>query len=909
MSIRPLVLGLVFAVVLLGGAWSGGAEEGRVTGVVRDASGGVVAGAHVSLLTSEQSVVDVKRTDEQGRFAFPTVRPGTYLLVVNAPGFAEVRMAASPGEGGESGISVTVEPEGVRATVSVTASRGTVQDVAATAQPVNVIDAEQILLRSRSVVAQAVAEETGIHLLRTSPTVAGIYVRGLTGNKVNIFVDGVRYSTSAQRGGINTFLDLIEPTTLQGIEVLRGPNSSQYGSDALGGSVQFLSQTPSFSSGAGRGVHGLFSAKGGTADSSAGMNLSLGYGGGKFGVYANVAARNVNDLRPGEGIDSHAAVTRFLGVTSDRLMSEHLPDTGFTQYGGLLRINWAPTANQQVMLYYNRSQQPDGKRYDQLLGGDGNLVADLRDLSMDLFYVKYQRFGVGWFDQLTATYSFNSQYEERVNQGGNGNPKASITHEPERTNAHGLQAQLTKRLAGRHDLLVGGEFYPERIDAPSSAYNPVNGAVTVRRGRVPDNASYKSGAVYAGDVFEAVPDRLQVMLNARFSWAAYESLAADSPIVSGKPLWPDDSLSVSNGTFRAGVSYKTGLEGLSITANIARGFRAPHVTDLGTVGLTGSGYQVSATEVQGRDAMVGSTAGASAVSTGIPVEQVGPETSLSYEAGFHYRTKKVSTDFFAFINDVYDNITYQALILPPGAVGTPLGDQVINAQNSNGVVYVPASSSPVLVRTNFGDARIYGFEHSLEWRVTRSWTVNTVFTYLHAADKSTGQPPNIEGGTPAPDGYLKVRYLAPSGRWWAEPYLHLAAQQNRLSTLDLEDRRTGATRTRTNIRNFFYNGATARGWVSPGADGVAGNGDDLLTTTGETLAQVQSRVLGTADSAPLYTFVRGYTTLGIRGGVKVGTRHELIADFENVSDVNYRGIAWGVDAPGRNLTVSWRTKF
>ena len=135
----------------------------------------------------------------------------------------------------------------------------------ATAQPVNVIDAEQISIRSRSVVAQAVAEETGVHLLRTSPTVAGIYVRGLTGNKVNVFVDGVRYSTSAQRGGINTFLDLVEPTTLQGIEVLRGPSSAQYGSDALGGSVQFLPQTPSFSSGSGRGFHGLFSAKGGTA--------------------------------------------------------------------------------------------------------------------------------------------------------------------------------------------------------------------------------------------------------------------------------------------------------------------------------------------------------------------------------------------------------------------------------------------------------------------------------------------------------------------------------------------------------------------------------------------------------------------------------------------------------------------
>ncbi len=71
---------------------------------------------------------------------------------------------------------------------------------------------------------------------------AGIFVRGLTGNKVNVFVDGVRYSNGAQRGGVNTFLDLIDPSTLDGMEVLRGTSSAQYGSDALGGSVQFLTQ-------------------------------------------------------------------------------------------------------------------------------------------------------------------------------------------------------------------------------------------------------------------------------------------------------------------------------------------------------------------------------------------------------------------------------------------------------------------------------------------------------------------------------------------------------------------------------------------------------------------------------------------------------------------------------------------
>src|SRR4030095_10336784 len=99
---------------------------------------------------------------------------------------------------------------------------------------------------------------------------------------------------------------------------------------------------------------------------------------------------------------------------------------------------------------YARSQQDGGKRYDQLLGGDGNLVADLRNLMLDFFYVRYDKVKLGWCDTFSATYSFNSQREERVNQGGNGNPAASITHEPERTSVNGLQAFVNKLSGSRN---------------------------------------------------------------------------------------------------------------------------------------------------------------------------------------------------------------------------------------------------------------------------------------------------------------------------------------------------------------------------------------------------------------------------------------------------------------------------
>jgi hemoglobin/transferrin/lactoferrin receptor protein len=59
----------------------------------------------------------------------------------------------------------------------------------------------------------------------------------------------------------------------------------------------------------------------------------------------------------------------------------------------------------------------------------------------------------------------------------------------------------------------------------------------------------------------------------------------------------------------------------------------------------------------------------------------------------------------------------------------------------------------------------------------------------------------------------------------------------------------------------------------------------------------------------LYTGVPGYVTFNVRGGFRFGERHEVLLDFENVGDRNYRGISWGVDAPGRGIFAKYNLKF
>ena len=333
------------------------------------------------------------------------------------------------------------------------------------------------------------------------------------------------------------------------------------------------------------------------------------------------------------------------------------------------------------------------------------------------------------------------------------------------------------------------------------------------------------------------------------------------------------------------------------------------MTYLGTLGLTGSGFEVAAPDVDGLNGFVGTTADAAAISSGDPVEQLVPESSFNVDGSIRFRARRASAEFTVFVNHIYDNIQKQTLILPQGAVGTLLGTEPITAQNANGAVFVAAAATPVLVRANFDNARSWGFEHQGRFQLSNTLSLRTVYTYYNVRDTKTDLAPNIEGGIPAPDGYLSLQYAPAGGKWWVQPYLHAAAEQSKLSTLDLGDRRTAAPRTRTNMRAFFLNGATNRGWVAAGPDGVMGSADDLLTATGETIAQIQDRVLGVGvNSGVLFSVVPSYVTYGVRAGFKFGV-HQILLDAENLNDENYRGISWGIDAPGRGISVRYVARF
>ncbi|MBX7170415.1 MAG: TonB-dependent receptor [Pyrinomonadaceae bacterium] len=870
-----------------------------VSGTVKDQNGAVVVGAQVILRgVISRSVV----TDSNGNFSFANISSGDYELKISANGFAEQSEKIAV-DGQARALEIRLEIGSP--TVTVTAEVGNNVERENIPQAINLIGEKQISERVNPILAQAAQEEAGINVQRTSPTMGGIFIRGLVGTKVNVYVDGVRYTTSAQRGGVSTFFNLNDASNIQSIEVLRGANSAQYSSDALGGTISILSKLPTLGDDKSE-FHGEINTNFNYADRSFGGSTLFSYGTNKLGGYINLTGRRVGDLRVANGLDSHSALTRFLGLRSN-ILGDRLPDTAFQQYGGSFRLNYSPTDDSQVVFNYSRNQQDNGKRYDQLLGGDGNLIADLRNLMLDFGYIRFAKQNFGWFDSASFTVSFNSQREERVNQGGQGDPFGSITHQYERTNATGFSAFLDKDFSN-NSFLIGGDLYRERINAPAYTLNPRTNAFTLSRPRVPDEARYTLGGIFVQDAWQAVPDRLRISGALRYNAAKYKVNASDSPVVNGLRLWNDDSLTVGDFSGRIGAVVRI-AEGARFAFNYSRGFRAPSITDLGTLGLTGDGFEADYFSANILGGTIGTTADAAAVTTGLPVTKQRSELTDSYDFSFRYGNKRFETEATIFLIDFRDSITKQALILPVGATGKMLGDQVITSQNANGAVFVSLSTAPVLIRANYTAAKIYGFEYEAEAKLTKEIKFTGNYTYIHAEDKATGLPPNIEGGTPPPTGFVSFKYEPIGKPFWVELYSTLADRQDRLSTLDLGDRRTGATRTRTQIQNFFRRGACVRG-LTNNPDGICGTGDETtLLATNETIAQVQNRLLGSATSAPLFTYLPGYVTVNLRGGIRVGEKSNITWAFENIFDNQYRNPSWGIDGAGRSFRVGYRFRF
>jgi outer membrane receptor protein involved in Fe transport len=779
---------------------------------------------------------------------------------ISAPGFAPVEV-----EKNQSVVTLTQ--------VTVTATPGLAEEI--------MIRPEMILTGDRpteSTVAHTLDTQPNVMLQQTGAGQVSPFLRGLTGYQVLNLIDGIRFNNSTFRSGPNQYLAYLEPSQAAHVEAMLGPSGTQYGSDGLGGTIQVLTDQPSFGTSA---WHGDATLLGQTADLSAGAAAALSRSTDKLWFQIGAAGRRHNNIRAGQGFDSHNVLTRLYGFTSEEVrdrLGNRLLDTAYTQAGAHGKLAFRPDEKQSLTAWYQRGEVHGLRNTKDLWGGLGRLQSALDPQILDLFYTRYERLAVAGFDSLSGRFSINRQQDGGTRQGLRVSD--SITTEFTSVRSIGYNGQALTHIQHHTGLSFGGELYDEAIRSNR------NGNGLAVRPLYPDGSTYRIGGVYAQGFTEF--RRLRAGYGIRYSRISYSNPANAT---FNTPVSAQD---FNDWTWQASLLYKL-TPSLAIHALAARGFRAPNLNDLGAIGLQDLGYEVPAREAT--NALLADSAGEGAVSKGVPLQPLGVERLRNLEAGLRWNSGRHRARLQFFDAELQDPIVRRTLLFPSNAVPSAVAGLAVTpipqttAQRSQNVVTVATAVDPRALKSfvNDGRARYWGIEANWEAKLTSRWLWASSYSFLLGRDLDPNR--NIRR-LPPQQGATRLRYL--TNRFWAEAQLAVSGAQDRLSGGDRDDERIGASRRRQDIADFYNSvrGAQFRG--------------------SETLLQIQNRVLpGLADSVrvTLFNSTPGWATVDLRAGFPLTEMLSLEAALTNLADRNYRLHGSGIDSPGRSAHLQLRWRF
>ncbi len=306
-SLARLTLAFVCLFVILPAS-----AQDFLTGTVLDPNGAPLPRATVRLLEPGGHLAAETLTDVQGRFRFAGLAPGTYTLEVELTGFVRTTRSVRSGEA----LELQLEVSPVRESVVVTATR-TEAPTSQVGSSVTVLSGELLHARAAIIATDLLRTVPGLAIVQSGPpgAVTSVFARGGESDHNRVFVDGVPVN---EPGGFFNFASLT-PLNLNRIEVVRGPQSALFGSDALGSTIQLFTEKGTAET---QRPRLAFSLEGGTHDARRGAAQIAGELG-RFD-YSAAAARFLTDNAEANSAFRTTTLSTNVGVTLDERTSLRL---------------------------------------------------------------------------------------------------------------------------------------------------------------------------------------------------------------------------------------------------------------------------------------------------------------------------------------------------------------------------------------------------------------------------------------------------------------------------------------------------------------------------------------------------------------------------------------------------------
>lgn len=575
---------------------------------------------------------------------------------------------------------------------------------------------------------EALRELPGVSVQKTAQGQGSPFIRGMTGFHDVMLIDGVRFNNSVFRSGPNQYWATIDPLTLKRLEVVRGPGSVLYGSDAVGGTVNAVTQSAELPDGkkfGGRAYYRLGLAE----RSNIGRVEVQGRPTAPLDFIFGGSFKDHDDFVAGGGT----------GVVEN---------SGYEEYGLDGKLRFRPADGHELTFAVQRFHQEEVPRTEKTVyskSWQGTRVGNelRRDQDQDrLFsYLKYRVEDLGpALSEAELTFSYQWTQEERFRIRGNGRED----HQGLEVNTFGAQAQLgSETPVGR--LTYGFEYYRDFVDSWRKDFNADGSLRGIRiQGSVGDDSTYDLLGIYAQNEADIFDRRVTLTAGGRFTYARLRAGRVADP-VTGDEISLSDQWTNLVGSFRFVV--RPDLESgdhWRVFGGVSQAFRAPNLSDVTSFDAT------------------------SAVET--PTSGLSPEKYLSFEIGTRARYATVSWSAAYFHTFIRDQIVQS----PTGV----LIDDTPEVQKSNvGRGFIKGIET----------AAAWNFLPRFTLWNNLTWTEGEVDQYEDGVKRRKPYSRLI----PAV-GNFGLRYDlkdSDSLRWWAEAHGTAATKADRLALRDRTDTR------------------------------------------------------------------------------------------------------------------------
>lgn len=559
------------------------------------------------------------------------------------------------------------------------------------AQSVVSISANDALFTQPQTTADLLSNSGSVFVQKSQLGGGSPMIRGFSTNRLLMTVDGVRMNTTIFRGGNIQNILSIDPFVVENTEVILGPGSVVYGSDAVGGVMNFYTLKPKFSFEEGMAFSGNAIARYSTANEEKTGHVDFNFGFKEWAFLSSISYSDFGDLRMGK----HGPNDYLRNFYIQRIDGEdvQVPNpkplvqtpTGYDQLSLAQKVRFMPNEVWDFTLNLLYSETSDYSRYDRLTRVRPN--GDLRDAE---WYYGPQKWFSGnlqlerksrslLYDDSKLIVAYQ-RFEESRNNRSVGS--SNLFHTKEQVDAVSANFDFTKNI-NQLDIFYGLEYVYNLVHSSGNVTDILTNTEEETAARYPDGSTWQSYAAYVNMLWNISP-KTSLQSGLRYSHfnidATFDNRFYDFP-------FEDANINTGNLTGSIGLTYKAS-DLLSLRTSFATAYRAPNIDDIGKIFDSEPGSVV------------------------VPNPDLKAEYSYNGEVG-------------ATLN--FDNIVKVEM----AGFYTKLDNALVRRDfNLNGLTEIEYQGelSNVQAIQNAADARVYGFEAAIKINFCESLSLNSNYT-------------------------------------------------------------------------------------------------------------------------------------------------------------------------------------